>query len=690
MSRKQVGSTRTFHHFVLISIASLATLLLWSTATSANDPAADIQKAGNHATIHTPDGGIRDDEFVDFVCQKINENGGKVKDVKIMVNSCYGGGILDDFQRAFGPGGACEGTPWVGGSASAHDETAIGWSDSWVSANPDQNIGSAWTDALAGFRNTSGNADGVITKGSSTNNVLQDLIKAGATDRAGPGLKKQETPQAASGNGGHQIMWNMAGAKHEAIVFGGEQTNLRHHNNIENVTDALNTVWGSSPHNIQSIDGGNKEDLLSAIEAAAKRLDENTQLVIYIDDHGGSRFDFDEAIGGVLSILIEDEETFDADLPPGLFQGLWGNFLALEDPHPSLDLDIMQCNNCSNWAYHWNGYELDFPSGNPTGMVRLMLPFYKIFPGMNYLDVVPRDSSSSKAVKNGKQSHFGTLELSNLEFNTGGVNELESDHVLVPAQTAAYFDPNRNGEGIFVELLDNGKALVYVFTYAPDGGQAWMLGLGDPFAFGIVIKQMFLPTGASFGPDFDPDDVVMNPLGGLAFGLPSCGTTDFAGILNITPNAAQGYEEPFLDTNYQQLAEIIDCQTGEKSVNSGYSGSWYDPTHSGEGIILEILQNETVIVQWFTFDEAGGQMWIQGTGTISGKILTVDNLFTTEGTSYGTGFNPDDVVKTPWGTLTMEFNSCGEAVVKYDSSTGFGSGTLNMSRLTNLLGIPCA
>jgi len=673
----------------IVFSAIFAALLSVGMQAQASDPAADIQKTGSHSTIHTPDGGIRDDEFVDFVCQKIKENGGKVKDVKIMVNSCYGGGILDDFQREFGPGGACEGTPWVGGSASAHDETAIGWSDAWVNANPDQNIGSAWTDALAGFRNTTGNADGVITKGSSTNNVLQDLIKAGQTDRGGPGLKKQETPQAASGNGGENIMWNMEGAKHEAIVFGGEQTNVRHHNNIENVTDALNKVWGSSPHNIQSIDGGNKQDLFSAVETAAGRLDENTQLVIYIDDHGGSRFDFDEAIGGVLSILIEDEEKFDADLPSGIFQGMWGNFLALDVPGPSLDLNITQCNNCSSWAYRWNGYELDFPPGNPTGMVQLMLPFYKLYPGMNYLDIEPRDSSSSPQAKSRKQTHFGVLELSNLELNSGGVNELESDHRLVPAQSAAYFDPNRSGEGIFVEFLDNGKVLVYVFTYAPDGGQAWMLGLGEAFAWGIVIEQMLLPTGASFGPDFDPADIVMKPLGGLAFASPSCGTNDVAGVLSITPNAAEGYEELFLDANYQQLAEILDCQTGEKSADAGYSGSWFDPTHSGEGIILEVLKNGTVIVQWFTFDKNGGQMWIQGTGTITGGILTVDNLFTTGGTSYGSGFDADDVKQIPWGTLTMEFTSCGEAVVNYISSAGFGSGSLNMSRLTSLWGIPC-
>ena len=37
----------------------------------------------------------------------------------------------------------------------------------------------------------------------------------------------------------------------------------------------------------------------------------------------------------------------------------------------------------------------------------------------------------------------------------------------------------------------------------------------------------------------------------------------------------------------------------------------------------------------------------------------------------------------------MEFTGCGVAVVNYDSSAGFGVGTLNMVRLTNLMGITC-
>jgi hypothetical protein len=198
-----------------------------------------------------------------------------------------------------------------------------------------------------------------------------------------------------------------------------------------------------------------------------------------------------------------------------------------------------------------------------------------------------------------------------------------------------------------------------------------------------------LPTGPSFGPDFDPGDVVVNPFGGLAFAFPSCANDDFTGILNISPGEVEGYDELLLDTNYTQIAEIVDCETGETSPDSGFSGSWFDPSHNGEGVIIQVLQNGTVVIQWFTYNETGEQMWVQGTGTIVDGTLTVDNLFTTAGTAYGSGFNPDDINVLPWGTLTMEFLSCSMATLKYNSTAGFGAGTLNMVRLSSLMGIPC-
>lgn len=675
-------------------IIALGGLLLASGPVRAEDIPAPTQKVGNHSTIATPDGGIRDDDLIDYICDQIRANGGQVKDVKLMVNSCYGGGLLDDLERAFGPGGECAGIPWVAGSASGPEQTARGWSDATLAANPDQNLGSTWTDGLvgkAGGLNVDGKA-GSIFNGSSTNNVLSDLRRARNRDGAGPNGLMLESPEVATGNGGDAIMWTMAGAKHEAVIFGGLQTNPRHHNNIANVKAALEATWAGSPHTIQAIDGGTRVELLDAIAVAAERLDADTQLLIYLDDHGGSRFDFDEAIGGIAGVLIEDPVIFELEIPDGWFKGLFGNYFGVpsEFPEPFLHLEIDQCDGCSSWQYNFNGNPLPFPAGNPTGQVLVPVPFFDIHPGENLLEIFPQGSNNTQSGGSKTKTHNGGLRVSLMELATGPVNELLADQVLKPGQSAAYFDANRDGEGIFVELLPNGTAVVYMFSYdVASSSQAWMLGVGQQIGDGVVVNPLLRPAGAVFGPGFDPDDVVFEDFGALAFQFPACGNQGLEGGLFILPDLSTGFEE-MLNFNYSQLYNIVSCAAaGNGDPNAGRSGSYFDPTHNGEGIILQVADNGTVVVQWFTYNAQGEQMWIQGTGAFDGDTLQVNNLFTTSGTFWGPDFDPDKVQRMPWGSLTMTFTGCGTASLNYISTAGFGTGQLDMERLTNLMGIPC-
>jgi hypothetical protein len=676
----------------LFSTLPLLLAVLSYSTVAADDIPAPTQEKGQHSAVQTSDGTVRDDEFIDFICQKIKENGGKVKDVKLLVNSCYGGGLLDDMEKAFGPGGACEGIPWVAGSASLPDQTARGADDAAVKNNPTHSLGSSWTDALAG--NSGQNLvskTGVIREGSSTNNVLQDLIAAGKNDYAGPDGQKMETPQVASGNGGDKIMWNMEGAKHEAVVFAGNNNKERHHKNIENMTIALENTWPEGSHYVREYDGGTKKDLFDAIEDAASSLDENTQLVIYIDDHGASSVDVDETKGNVADTVIEEAQSWILHFPHGWFTGWWGNFFGnpFEMPDPALEMYITQCVGCYYWGYKINGVPLTFPGGDQTGMVRLPIPWYIMSSGYNRLDIIPRSAPPMLQATDGKpQAGMGSLMVSRMEISSGPVDELEWS-VLQPGQSAAFYDPTRSGEGIFVELLDEERALVYMFTFDQTGEhQAWMLGLGIQTGSGIIVDNFVMPTGATFGPDFDPEDVVRTDIGPVTFLLPTCGTSALTGVLFVYPNGSTGYSL-FANFNYVQLTSIVSCDDAVGSANSPLSGSWFDPTHDGEGIILEVLENGTAVVQWFTYDSEGNQMWIQGTGTFDGNKLTVENLYTTQGTQWGALFDPAAIVQTPWGSLTMEFTGCGVATVMYNSTAGFGAGTLNMQRVTNLMGIPC-
>lgn len=65
--------------------------------------------------------------------------------------------------------------------------------------------------------------------------------------------------------------------------------------------------------------------------------------------------------------------------------------------------------------------------------------------------------------------------------------------------------------------------------------------------------------------------------------------------------------------------------------------------------------------------------------------------FFTRGTNWGSGFDPDDVERVPWGSITLDIDGCDSATLSYNSVAKgeFGSGTLDMQRITSLAGLNC-
>ena len=61
--------------------------------------------------------------------------------------------------------------------------------------------------------------------------------------------------------------------------------------------------------------------------------------------------------------------------------------------------------------------------------------------------------------------------------------------------------------------------------------------------------------------------------------------------------------------NYVQLTNIVDCATSTGSANSPWSGSWYDPTHNGEGIILQVLEDGSSLAAYTDDDVRISLSW---------------------------------------------------------------------------------
>jgi len=129
-------------------------------------------------------------------------------------------------------------------------------------------------------------------------------------------------------------------------------------------------------------------------------------------------------------------------------------------------------------------------------------------------------------------------------------------------------------------------------------------------------------------------------------------------------------------------------------ADGGVSGEWFNAGRSGEGIFVEIVETSSggnaIAAAWFTFDEAGNQMWLVGNQVLdsSQTSVTID-VSRYDGPVFGPGFDSGDLNAMPWGTLTLRFPNCDSAVLNYSSTDGFGSGQINMIRLTDLEQVSC-
>ncbi len=127
----------------------------------------------------------------------------------------------------------------------------------------------------------------------------------------------------------------------------------------------------------------------------------------------------------------------------------------------------------------------------------------------------------------------------------------------------------------------------------------------------------------------------------------------------------------------------------ELSVRGGFSGNWYDPDNDHQGLQIEVIDARRAVVAWYTYDAMGDPVWLFGVGDIRGDTIEV-SLDSFRGGAFPTFPGPGAVDIDTWGTAEIEFADCNSAELRWETSrSGFESGTLPLTRLTNLEGQRC-
>lgn len=104
---------------------------------------------------------------------------------------------------------------------------------------------------------------------------------------------------------------------------------------------------------------------------------------------------------------------------------------------------------------------------------------------------------------------------------------------------------------------------------------------------------------------------------------------------------------------------------------------WFGQRFDGQGITLEVLMGNRLLLHWFTYDLSGNQMWVRGVGELVDGVVQM-SLVRARGPRFPIGeFDPGDRIVDQWGTAEITFDSCRNGQLSYQSEE-FGNDSLQI------------
>jgi hypothetical protein len=127
-------------------------------------------------------------------------------------------------------------------------------------------------------------------------------------------------------------------------------------------------------------------------------------------------------------------------------------------------------------------------------------------------------------------------------------------------------------------------------------------------------------------------------------------------------------------------------------INPGFAGAWFEPTTSGQGLLFDVFPElGMMFAAWFTYDIDGsedssatlgdsGHRWLTAQGRFSGNTAVLDIILTTGG-AFNSSQPPAVNNPDPVGTLTIEFEGCGDALMSYEFFSPYMVGEIPIQRV---------
>lgn len=155
-------------------------------------------------------------------------------------------------------------------------------------------------------------------------------------------------------------------------------------------------------------------------------------------------------------------------------------------------------------------------------------------------------------------------------------------------------------------------------------------------------------------------------------------------IRNTIPNRIEYFEQQDLD-----MLPIADPLF---TINAGLNDAWVSEDAPFQGLFFTVFPDlGFFFLSWFTFDSvlpigddtagfgAFDQRWVTGGGFYVGNSVTISVELTSGGIFNGS--NPMATQQTGYGTITIVFNNCNEAVLSYNFPSVGLSGQMTLTRV---------
>lgn len=184
------------------------------------------------------------------------------------------------------------------------------------------------------------------------------------------------------------------------------------------------------------------------------------------------------------------------------------------------------------------------------------------------------------------------------------------------------------------------------------------------------------------------------------------GSHTLTGIIDPADSVAEGSEANNTVTRNLNVSGGGGPPPAGFYIHEGMSGSFFDPNFNGQGINIEILNDQVVakqekggapgtfLIYWYSFDRDGYPFWSFGVGSFTGATMTVTMLFDYDGAGpfFGPGWLNSDFSATNFATVNINWSNCNSGTMTFNALVSPFDGqehTLHLGRLTSVAGLTC-